>query len=591
MSFNLETSKVNVNREEGLPMDWERIAILAATIAILFFYTRSTPFPTGTYWDLLFARDFDLNIGWAILPEALSFSIVQSTASMVGLKTVYHIAYFLLCCIVAVWVFKGKEVLPGIVVLCVFALGLQSILSLRWTLQLLFLAGLICMFEGDFLKGSFGVALIPVLAAASALGLNSWLLLGLIVCHVLVNDEFRLTLILCGLIGILFFPEGAASAVVHTPLSSLFQTSEDGKTLALLGAIFLIPNLLGLARLGEEDLPTLIFYAFSGLVALLDPTTLPVFTLVGAYMVFLNLAEIQPLSSNVRLVGIIFLAIVLHLSLFMNPIGFSLNPSVRGEIGPSLVSMMTTNYEKRPIDVHDMGELAWKGLVEISAEDIPVLLSQKTRPITIMNRNGSLEWFPSLPPDKIRGASDKADFAVLEAPPLEPGNTWASSRPDETTGESRYPPPRVIESISQNASASNPAETEPAPLPEPLPEPSPDSEPIPELAPSPEPAEPAAMPALAPGSASTLAPENQPLDNGEDERLMGPKQTEGSAPIGSDSESAGTGTEKLPVPDSATTGSGSAVDLSLPGPIIASDPLDGIPAPIAPEPLSDDTVP
>ncbi len=434
MSVEADNSKIEVLTEEDLPMDWERIAILGATLVILFFYTRASPFPAGTYWDLLFARDFDLNIGWALLPEALSYTIVQTSASLIGLKTVYHIAYFLLCAIVAVWVFKGKEILPGIVVLGIFAFGLQPILTLRWTLQLLFLAGLISMFDGPYLKDVFGVALIPVTAAASALGLNSWLLLALIVIHVLVNDEFRLSLILCGLMGILFFPEGAASSVAHAPLSTLFQRPEDAKMLTLLGGIFLVPNLLALPRMGEEDLPTLIFYALTGILSLVDPSFIPCFILVGTYLIFLNLADIEPLSAGTRLVGILLLAVVLHVSLFLNPIGFSLNPTVRGELGPQLAALMTTNYEQRRIDVHEMGELAWKGLVEIDADDLPTLLAHRSWPITIQNKDGTMEWFSDLTrnKEKLAEAGNRQPTALPSGQPLSLHPDSAAAQSDAT---------------------------------------------------------------------------------------------------------------------------------------------------------------
>lgn len=420
MSVEANNRKIEVLTEEDLPMDWERIAILGATLVILFFYTRASPFPAGTYWDLLFARDFDLNIGWALLPEALAYTIVQTSASLIGLKTVYHIAYFLLCAIVAVWVFKGKEILPGIVVLGIFAFGLQPILTLRWTLQLLFLAGLISMFDGPYLKDVFGVALIPVTAAASALGLNSWLLLALIVIHVLVNDEFRLSLILCGLMGILFFPEGAASSVAHAPLSTLFQRPEDAKMLTLLGGIFLVPNLLALPRMGEEDLPTLIFYALTGILSLVDPSFIPCFILVGTFLIFLNLADIEPLSTGTRLVGILLLAVVLHVSLFLNPIGFSLNTTVRGELGAQLATLMTTNYEQRRIDVHEMGELAWKGLVEIDTDDLPTLLAHRAWPITIQNKDGTMEWFSDLTrnKEKLAEAENRLPSSLPTGQPL-----------------------------------------------------------------------------------------------------------------------------------------------------------------------------
>lgn len=89
----VESSRSEENTS-GRPIEWNRIAALVATIAVLFFFTRSAPFPASTYWDLALARDFDLQIGWVMLPETLALSIADSTASLLGLKAVYHIAFF-----------------------------------------------------------------------------------------------------------------------------------------------------------------------------------------------------------------------------------------------------------------------------------------------------------------------------------------------------------------------------------------------------------------------------------------------------------------------------------------------------------------
>ena len=80
-------------------IEWNRIAALVATVAVLFFFTRSAPFPAQTFWDLTLARDFDLSLGWVFYPEAIALTIADSSASLLGLKAVFHIAYFLLCCI------------------------------------------------------------------------------------------------------------------------------------------------------------------------------------------------------------------------------------------------------------------------------------------------------------------------------------------------------------------------------------------------------------------------------------------------------------------------------------------------------------
>jgi len=74
--------------------DWERVAALTATIILLFFYTRSCPFPAGTYWDLLTGRDFLPVNPWVLSPERISCIVAQSSASLTGLKALYHSVFF-----------------------------------------------------------------------------------------------------------------------------------------------------------------------------------------------------------------------------------------------------------------------------------------------------------------------------------------------------------------------------------------------------------------------------------------------------------------------------------------------------------------
>ncbi|MEW6712128.1 MAG: hypothetical protein AB1403_20075, partial [Candidatus Riflebacteria bacterium] len=198
---------------EPRQIEWNRVAAVVATVAVLFFFTRAAPFPATTYWELMLARDFDLSLGSVFLPETIALDIVNSSASLLGLKAVYHIAYFLLGCVLCIWVFRNREILPGLLALAIFALSMQSFLSFRMLLQLIFVLGLLTILDQDRLKGHFGIVLIPITAAASALTLNSWLMLVLIACHAIFNKNYSLSLIVCGLLGVLFFPEGAAEAV------------------------------------------------------------------------------------------------------------------------------------------------------------------------------------------------------------------------------------------------------------------------------------------------------------------------------------------------------------------------------------------
>jgi len=366
--------------ESGILYDWERLIVIAATILVLFFYTRACPFPAGTFWDLASARDFDLSPGWVMAPETLALWVAQSSASMLGLKALYHLVFFFLTCIVGAWVFRSREILPGLLILALFTFGMQSALSLRWILQLLFMAGTIAMFEGDFLKGSFGWVLIPVTAAAAGLGLNSWLLVGLVAAYSFVRWEFRLSLVLCALFGLLFFPEGAAGAFSNVfPLAARFPNPEELTTLTWMGVLFLIPTLLALPLIEEEDLPLLVFYAAIGIYSLLSPAYLPAFILTGVISLLKVLGDIEPLSLNVRLLGLILIGVLVHVLLFLGPTGFRLNPAVQGEAGPALEPLVSSLVERQTVPAHELGELMWKGLVNPSLKELETI-----RPTTIV---------------------------------------------------------------------------------------------------------------------------------------------------------------------------------------------------------------
>ncbi len=353
------------------PIEWNRIAALVATVAVLFFFTRSAPFPSQTFWDLTLARDFDLSLGMVFFPESIALTIADSSASLLGLKAVFHIAYFLLCCILCTWVFKSREILPGILFLAIFALSMQAFLSLRLLLTLIFVAGTITILDNDRLKNHFGVVLIPITAAASGLGLNCWLLVALIACHAFYNDKYSPTLALCALTGVLFFPEGAASAVDSgSVLAWNFMPETDMKIMYLLAGIFLLINLTMLGRLTHADIPNLFFYAVTGFMALVSPSALPVFVLMGLTLLLKCFQEIEPLPLNYHLLGIIALTAIVHLFLFVNPFGFKLNPTVRGQLGKNLSPLLEGYVDEQAVYNHEIGELAWKGLVAIRYDDL-----------------------------------------------------------------------------------------------------------------------------------------------------------------------------------------------------------------------------
>ena len=81
-------------------------------------------------------------------------------------------------------------------------------------------------------------------------------------------------------------------------------------------------------------------------------------------------SEVEPLPLNYHLVGIIFLTAIVHLFLFVNPFGFKLNPTVRGQLGKNLSPLLEGYVEEQTIMNHEIGELAWKGLVSVSQDDL-----------------------------------------------------------------------------------------------------------------------------------------------------------------------------------------------------------------------------
>ncbi|MBF0410864.1 MAG: hypothetical protein HQM10_26200 [Candidatus Riflebacteria bacterium] len=364
--------------------DVERFLALAATVFLIFFFTRSAPFPTGTFWDLASARDFDLNLGWVILPETIALTIAQSSASLLGLKVLYHIIFFLICCILIISIFQGREILPGILILLIFAAGIQPLLSFRWLIQLLFLSGLLVMLQGNFLNHAFGIVLIPITAAASGLGLATWPMIVLIVFHGFFRQKFRPTLVICSLLGMLFFPEGvAAYSNGLTDLSGKFQSPKDLQAFSLLSGVFLLPNLLSIPIVKDEDIPTLMFYSVMGITSLVYPSYMPAFVLTGVFLLISTLREIEPLNLNVRIAGLAILALMIHLLVFLNPQGFMLNPSIREDSGSAFESVLSCEMQKMRVPAYCLGEYMWKGVLTLSPEELAILRPNFIVPLTL----------------------------------------------------------------------------------------------------------------------------------------------------------------------------------------------------------------
>ncbi|MFZ5952738.1 MAG: hypothetical protein ACOYXC_18695 [Candidatus Rifleibacteriota bacterium] len=381
---------------EPRQIEWNRVAALVATVAVLFFFTRAAPFPATTYWELMLARDFDLSLGSVFLPETIALDIVNSSASLLGLKAVYHIAYFLLGCVLCIWVFRNREILPGLLALAIFALSMQSFLSLRMLLQLIFVLGLLTILDQDRLKGHFGIFLIPITAAASALTLNSWLMLVLIACHAIFNKNYSLSLIVCGLLGVLFFPEGAAEAVnPGSVLAWQFLPPADQKIMYLLAGIFLLINLITLGRLSYEDFPDLVFYAIAGLIALINPGSLPVFIMMGVIMVLKSMSDLDPMPLNMHLAGIVVLTAIIHLFLFVNPFGLKLNPTIRGQLGKNLSPILDGYTNEQELFNHELGEIAWKGMISIEMQDLEAISRFRNWRLVRLD-NGEFEIHPKV---------------------------------------------------------------------------------------------------------------------------------------------------------------------------------------------------
>ncbi len=404
--------------------EWERILALVATVLVLFFYTRSCPFPAGTYWDLVSARDFDINLGWTVMPEYLAYLVSQSSASLTGLKAIYHIVFFLLLGMMTVWVFRSREILPGLLLLAIFAFGMQPLLTLRQLLQLLFLAGFFTAFSGSFLKNAFGILIVPALAAAGAVGLNTWMLLVFVTCHALFRRGFQWTLVLCGLMGLLIFPESTTNAYTGLmPMASRFIFAEDQYLLWLLGGIFVVPNLLALPLIDEESFPTMIFYSLVTIASLLDPGYGPAFVLTGFFLLSRALHDMMPLSPNVRIVGVVLLAILVHLFLLYSPLGFKINTGIRLELGSELEPVLSGREATMKVRTSQLGELAWKGMLNLKLEDLALI--QRLPHVIVKSRSGNFEL--EIPEWMIPGQKKPANKTDLEPVVDLPGKAPAES--------------------------------------------------------------------------------------------------------------------------------------------------------------------
>ena len=228
--------------------------------------------------------------------------------------------------------------------------------------------------DRDIMKDNFGIMLIPITASASALGLNSWLMIILVTCYVIVVEEFRSSLILCSLIGLLFFPEGAAAAANFSSIWSWhFAVPIEQKLVYLIAGILILINLINLGKLAHEDMPALIFCVVTGFLSLVNPYYMPLFIVVSVILLFKSFSEIEQLSMNSYLVVIVLITIIINFFLFANSFGINLNPTVKHQLGKVLAPVLEGKVKEMSVKNYNIGELAWKGIISIEKDQLPLL--------------------------------------------------------------------------------------------------------------------------------------------------------------------------------------------------------------------------
>ncbi len=351
--------------------DWDRIVAITATVFLLFFYTRSCPFYAGTYWDLLTARDFIQGSPWILSPEKITFLIAQSSISLFGLKAIFHTIFFVICGLLSLLIFRGEEVLPGICVLGIFAFGLQPLIGLRQMLVMLFFTVVIILFDTGKFRNAWGIELAPLAAISAVLGLPTWLLFVYVFFHVALRKNYSISLLFFVFLGTLLFFDNSLGALLGTfSLGENFPHPENVQLLSLLAGIFLIPNILTLPLVEYRQVPNLLFFTVCGFASLIFPGFTPLFILTGTIILLRSLSTIKPLSLNITIIVVIFLIIFIHLFLLLSPSGFRLNPTVRGQLGENLNSLLAGKVRSQPIRPCEIGEVSWKGLLTLVDEDI-----------------------------------------------------------------------------------------------------------------------------------------------------------------------------------------------------------------------------
>ncbi len=368
-------------------LEWNKIATIIATIVVLLFFTRSAPFPSSTYWELTIARDFiDSSSPLILFPETIALAISNSSISLIGLKAIYHIIYFILCSAFCLWIFKTKEPLPGLVGLSIFSFTMQSFLNLRMLLTLTLLIILLLLLDKKIIQNKFGLILIPIFAAASGLGLNTNILISLVLCYILCNPNFKISLILCSLLGGLIFTDGFVASLNYDSIVNWsFMPKTEMEILYVLSGIFLLINIVSIVRISSSDLPIVIFYAITGFFALMQPNTISIFVTMGLFVFIKLYSDQKPLSLNFQMLGLLIITAMVYLYLFINPFGIKLNPNIRSQLTPELSTLMDGYTDNIQIDKYNLGELAWKNIIRYEPSKIRSIF-QNSKELLLVRR-------------------------------------------------------------------------------------------------------------------------------------------------------------------------------------------------------------
>ena len=382
---------------EGSQTNWNRIATIIATIAMFFLFTRSAPFPAGTFWELSIARDFYKSIDGVFLPEVCALSIIEFSSSFFALKAIYHILFFLICSGLSIFVFRGKELTQGLVTLCVFALFMQAAFPLRQ--MLLILSVLISVFtlESKIKELYKGIILIFPTAVLTAMGLNSWIIFLFVLCYVIVDyKKYKPMLLFFVAAGIVLFPKGIEMCFDSSNLlNRCYFIKNDKNLLCVFACLFFLVNLIFIRRLVKYELEKLIFYFLIGVLSCFYFNYMPIFLFVGLMLLIKCFTKSEPLGLNVQLSGVMILTVIVHFYLFFHPIGLKLNPTVNKHIGKNLTPILDGYVSSLILENSDIGELVWKNIIRLNADKMSAFDRIKDWKLSRLP-NGDFEIHPAV---------------------------------------------------------------------------------------------------------------------------------------------------------------------------------------------------